>query len=48
VDGIVDIRTNPGQRSCSFRLEDPQLDYKAKLAELAESNKHLAGFEVQD
>jgi hypothetical protein len=46
VDGIVDIETNTGDRTCSFKVTNPDLDYEAKLSELAETNEHLAEFEM--
>jgi len=46
VDGIVDINTNTTDRTCSFKVTEPDLDYEAKLNELAETNEHLAEFEI--
>ena len=47
IDGVVDIETDIPNRACVFKLTDPNVDYQAKLAELAETNKHLAGYEIQ-
>jgi hypothetical protein len=47
VDGITDIQTDPANRVCSFHVTKPELDYEAKLAELAQTNEHLAGYVIQ-
>ena len=47
IDGIVDIQTNVPERICSFKITEPDVDYKSKLAEFAKSNEHLAGYEIQ-
>ena len=47
IDGVVDIQTNVPNRICSFKVAKPDVDYKSQLAEFAESNKHLAGYEIQ-
>jgi hypothetical protein len=43
----VDINTDVGNRVCSFRAPASDFDYEAKLAELAKTNTHLAGYEIQ-
>jgi copper chaperone CopZ len=47
IDGVTDIETDPGNRVCSFKLTKPDVDYQAKLADLAKTNTHLAGYEIQ-
>jgi hypothetical protein len=47
VEGITEIQTDTSNRTCTFQVTDPDLDYQAKLAELAETNSHLAGYEIQ-
>ena len=46
VDGISQIRTNVKNKTCQFYLANLDLDLKAKLDELAESNEHLRRFEI--
>ncbi len=46
VDGITVTETDVPTRMCSITVTDKNLDVKAKLAELAESNSHLKGYEV--
>ncbi len=46
VDGVSDIQTDIKKRSCQFKLANKDLDLKAKLEELAQSNEHLKGFEI--
>ena len=47
IDGVTDIQTDPAKRICSFRVTNPDVDYKAKLAELAQTNTHLADYTIQ-
>jgi hypothetical protein len=47
IDGVVDIQTDTTKQVCSFKLTNPDVDYKAKLAEFAETNSHLAGYTIQ-
>ena len=46
IDGIIDIETNVGERTCSFKVTKPDLDYQSQLSELAKTNSHLAEFEI--
>ena len=46
VEGVSDIHTDIKQRSCQFKLANKDLDLKAKLTELAQSNEHINGFEI--
>ena len=46
VEGISDIQTDIKKRSCQFKLANKDLDLKAKLDELAQSNEHIKGFEI--
>ena len=46
VDGVSDIKTDIKKQSCQFKLANNDLDLKAKLEELAQSNEHLKGFEI--
>ena len=47
IDGVVDIKTDPEARICSFKVTDPDVDYKSELAKYAETNKELAGYKIQ-
>ena len=47
IDGVVDIETDTANRICVFKVTEPDVDYQSKLAEFAETNKHLAGYEIQ-
>ena len=47
IDGLTDIETDVPNRVCSFKLTKPGVDYQAELAELAKTNSHLAGYEIQ-
>jgi hypothetical protein len=47
IQGVTDIETDIPNHMCSFKLTKPDVDYKAKLAELAQTNTHLAGYEIQ-
>lgn len=44
--GVSDIQTDTDAKLCTFKLADPKVDIKAKLAEFAKTNTHIAGFEV--
>ncbi len=46
IDAIADVELDTTGRTCSFRVTEPGFDFKAKLTELAETNEHLAGFEI--
>lgn len=46
IDGIVDIETDVAKRTCSFKVTDPTVNYQSTLAELAETNTHLAGYKI--
>jgi copper chaperone CopZ len=46
VEGISVIDTDVPTRMCSISVTDKNLDVKAKLDELAESNSHMKGYEV--
>ena len=45
VEGISDIHTDIKTQSCQFKLANKDLDLKAKLDELAQSNEHIKGFQ---
>jgi len=47
IDGVTDIKTDIAGRLCSFKVTDPNVDYRSKLAEYAKSNEHLADYEIQ-
>ena len=47
IDGVEDIETDPANAVCSFKVTKPDVDYQAKLAELAKTNSKLAGYEIQ-
>ena len=47
IEGVMDIETDTVGRTCSFRLEQPDVDYETQLTEFAESNPHLAEFSIQ-
>ncbi len=46
VEGVSHIRTDIKTRTCEFRLANKDLDLKAKLEELSQSNEHMKGFEI--
>jgi hypothetical protein len=46
IDGVTEIETDIANRTCSFKLTKPDVDYKAKLAEFAKTNTHIAGYEL--
>lgn len=46
VEGVSDIQTDIKKQSCRFKLSNKDLDLKAKLEELAQTNEHLKGFEI--
>jgi hypothetical protein len=46
IDGVTDIETDVPNRTCSFKLTNPDVDYKAKLKEFAQTNTHIAGYEI--
>ena len=47
IEGVTEIQTDTSNRVCSFRIENPDGDYLDKLAEFAETNTHLAEYEIQ-
>lgn len=47
VDGIVEIKTDPTNRLCSFRVTKADLDYQSKLDELAKTTHELTDYEIQ-
>ena len=47
IDGVTDIQTDPAKQVCTFKVTKPDVDYRAKLAEFAANNSHLAGYEIQ-
>jgi len=47
IDGVEDIKTDPANLVCSFKVTKPDVDYKSKLAEFAKTNSHLAEYEIQ-
>lgn len=44
VSGVTEIETDIKTTICKFKLDDPKLDIKAKLDELAKTNDHIAGW----
>ncbi len=46
IDGIIEIKTDVPGRICTFRVK-PDVDYQTKLAEFAQTNEKLAGYEIQ-
>ncbi len=46
VDGISDIKTDIPNRLCTFRLAGKGEDIQDELTKLAQTNDHMAGFEV--
>jgi hypothetical protein len=46
IDGVTEIETDIANRTCSFKLTKPDVDYKAKLEEFAKTNTHIAGYEI--
>jgi hypothetical protein len=43
IETAIEISTDIQARKCSFRVS-PDVDYKSKLAEYAQTNTHLAGY----
>ena len=46
VEGVSGIETNLRTKVCKFKIANKDLDLKAKLDELAQSNEHLKYFEI--
>lgn len=46
VEGVSDVETDLKKQSCQFKLANKDLDLKAKLEELAQSNESIKGFEI--
>jgi hypothetical protein len=46
LEGVSDVRTDLGSRTCQFKLAKSDLDLEAKLTELAKGNEHFVGFEI--
>jgi len=46
IAGVTDIETDIVNRTCSFKLTNPDVDYKARLEELAKTNTHIAGYKI--
>ena len=47
IKGVSDIQTDTKKKTCTFKLANKDLDLKAKLTELAQSNDHLKDFEIK-
>ncbi|MCG8585831.1 MAG: hypothetical protein MI757_14080 [Pirellulales bacterium] len=45
---FADIKTDVPGRTCQFKVTKANYDYKAKLKELAKTNKHLKGFSIKE
>jgi hypothetical protein len=48
VPGVAAIETDVANRICRFRLNNDDLDIRAKLEELATTNQHIAGWSVME
>lgn len=46
IPGVSNINTNTEDRTASFELEEGSVDIEAKLAELGETNEHIAGWSM--
>ena len=46
VEGVSNVQTDLKKRTAQFHLANKDLDLKAKLSELAQSNEHLKEFEI--
>ncbi|NQU20800.1 MAG: hypothetical protein HQ567_05915 [Candidatus Nealsonbacteria bacterium] len=46
IDGLTDFEADLSDRTCTFKVK-PDVDYKTKLAEFAETNPKLADYEIQ-
>ena len=46
VDGVSDIQTDVPNRLCTFKFATNRGDINAQLAKLAQTNEHIAGFEL--
>ena len=44
VEGVSDIQTDTSTNLCTFKLNNKDLDLKAKLDEFAKTNTHIAGW----
>lgn len=46
MEGITDIQTDTSKQLVTFRVTDPDLDYKARLEEFAKTNSHIEDYTV--
>jgi hypothetical protein len=47
IGGVIDIETDVDGRLCTFKVTEPDIDYKSKLEEYARTNDKLADYEIQ-
>ena len=47
IDGVADIVTDVANRTCTFKVTKPDVDYKASLVEFAKTNDKLTDYEIQ-
>jgi hypothetical protein len=47
IDGVTDIVTDVANRSCTFKVTKPGVDFESNLAEFAKTNAHLKDYEIQ-
>jgi len=47
IDGVTDIVTDVANRTCTFKVTKPDVDFEARLAEFAKTNEKLKGYEIQ-
>ena len=47
IDGVAEIVTDVANRTCTFKVTKPDVDYKAKLAEFAKTNGKLKDYAIQ-
>ena len=46
IPGVSNIQTSTEDRTASFEFSEDSIDIEAKLAELGETNEHMAGWSM--
>ena len=47
IAGVHDIQTDIASGTCSFRLENAEIDYRSQLDNFAKTNPHLTEYSIQ-
>lgn len=47
IDGVTNIVTDIANRTCTFQVTKPDVDYEARLAEFAKTNAKLKHYKIQ-